>query len=108
MFSIIFVDSFIFMCDVLVYIYVGLFVYLEIIYGYFIFFFIVLMYMFDSVYIIFKVYDYLFYYIWKICKKMYKYNKYFDVELFKWEDECKGILCDLFFFVVKKYLLIRY
>lgn len=108
MFSIIFVDSFIFMCDVSVYTYAGLFAHPEITYGYLIFSSTVLMYMFDSVHTISKVYDHLFHHVRKICKKMHKYNKYPDVELFKREDECKGIPRDLFFLVVKKYLPIRH
>lgn len=108
MFSIIFVDSFIFICGVVVYTYTGLFAHPEATYGYLIFSSTVLLYMFDSINNIASVYDHLFVHTRKICKKMYKYGKYSEVALFKREEECKGIPKDLFFLIVKMYRPIRH
>ncbi|XP_061181374.1 uncharacterized protein LOC133189949 [Saccostrea echinata] len=107
MFSIIFVDSFVFICGVFVYTYTGLFAHPEVTYGYLIFSFTVLMYMFDSLNDISKVYDNIFLHTRKICKKIHKYGQYPDTSLFKREEECKGIPKDLFFLIVKKYRPIR-
>ena len=108
MFSIIFVDSFIFICGVFVYTYTGLFAHPEMTYGYLIFSFTVLLYMFDSFNNISKVYDELFWHTRKICKKLHKHGKYPGTKLYKREEECKGIPRDLFFLVVQKYLPIRH
>ncbi|XP_062585944.1 uncharacterized protein LOC134247628 [Saccostrea cucullata] len=107
MFSIIFVDSFVFICGVFVYTYTGLFAHPEVTYGYLIFSFTVLIYMFDSFNDISKYYDNIFMHTRKICKKIHKYGQYPDTALFKREEECKGIPKDLFFLIVKKYRPIR-
>jgi hypothetical protein len=106
-FSIIFLESFIFICDIITYTYIGLFVHPTVSYKTLILVVTVLFYVLDCIRGISSSYDTLFYSIRKICKKMFKYREDLSMAVYRRDCENKGIPRDLFFMIVDQLKPIR-
>jgi hypothetical protein len=106
-FSIIFLESFIFFCYIITYTYIGLFAYPIVSYKTLILVVTVLFYILDCIRGISATYDALFYSVRKICKKMHKYHKDLGMVIFRRDCENKGIPRELFFMIVDRLRPIR-
>ncbi|XP_062568356.1 uncharacterized protein LOC134230541 [Saccostrea cucullata] len=100
-FSIIFIDSFVFISQILTYTYTGLFANPDFSYGYVILAVTVIMYMFDSINFIHSVYDDLFVQVRDVCEKLKTENKYPGIPLIYTVDEFHGIPRKLFSYVIQ-------
>jgi hypothetical protein len=106
-FSIIFLESFIFVCDVITYTYIGLFVHPTVSYKTLILVVTVLFYVLDCIRGISATYDTLFYSVRDICKKMCKYREDLGMAVYRRDCENKGIPEELFFMIVDRLKPIR-
>ncbi|XP_061189997.1 uncharacterized protein LOC133197808 [Saccostrea echinata] len=100
-FSIIFIDSFVFISQILTYTYTGLFANPDFSYGYVILAITVIMYIFDSINFIHSVYDDLFVHVRDVCEKLKTENKYPGISLIHTVDEFQGIPRKLFSYVIQ-------
>lgn len=101
LFSIIFVDSFIFISQVLTYTYTGLFANPDFSYGYIILAITVAMYIFESINSIHSTYDDLFIDVKNVCIKLEEEKKYPEMQLTYSFDEFIGISRKLFYYVIQ-------
>ena len=101
LFSIIFVDSFVFLSQVLTYTYTGLFANPDVSYGYIILAITIFMYIFDSINFIHSVYDDLFVHVRDVCVKLTEDKKYPEIQLVFSFDGFNGISKKLFTYVIQ-------
>lgn len=106
-FSLIFLESFLFLCDVILFTYIGLFVHPTVSYKTLILAVSVAFYILDCIRGISSSYDTLFYSVRKVCKKMSKYREDIGIVVYRRDYENEGIPKELFFMIVNRLKPIR-